>query len=638
MALVRSVSGPPDVTGRKVSQWRARTRRGDLPCRTEASVTLPRVICVLAVAAAAESGCTLIGLAAGRTIDERRPPIRRTVPRGELDVLDSDERIEMLLRDGSIFTGRFLGLDTTRPSSYAARYARAREALSGEQPLPALDATVRLRLVGGKEVTGALHGFGPSFVSLITGSRRTPRTFGLDEVGSLLDAAGHEVSGGRLRALLDEGQLPTTTALRVARAGAGSDTISYDDIVGLDLLEVPSHAGRTTGLVLGIAGDATVVWGTYMLLLVHALEQIDFGSCPLFESYDGREWRLDAEPLGGTIAPALERTDLARIEHVAEVDGEYRLRVRNDQPELDYLDALALRVVDHAPGTEVVPGADGRVHVIGSALAPLAPLRASADGQLWSGRSPGLAPESPRPLRDGVVVEFPRPAGADSAVLVLRVGGTSLGPLVLRETLALHGRELSAFYAGLESEPGVRAVFEEALERELLPAVSVWDGADWRRVGTVRDLPSLVLRDIALPLDLRGIPGGTLRLRIEGAPGTWTLDRAALALVAEPAASEETRLDVASAVTGDGRDVSGILRRPDGRRFLLRPGLDKATLRFVAPPRRPGFARSLLLEATGHCSLVVPADGTSRAEEFRRLVQVPGALARYALERSQRPH
>jgi hypothetical protein len=43
--------------------------------------------------------------------------------------------------------------------------------------------------------------------------------------------------------------------------------------------------------------------------------------------------------------------------------------------------------------------------------------------------------------------------------------------------------------------------------------------------------------------------------------------------------------------------------------------------------------RSVLVEATGYYNVVVPADGEPQREAFRRLVEEPGAVARFALER-----
>jgi hypothetical protein len=299
--------------------------------------------------------------------------------------------------------------------------------------------------------------------------------------------------------------------------------------------------------------------------------------------------------------------------------------------------------VDHAPGTEVVPDASGRLHAV-SAPVPSADghdLRgarvdfalAASDGDLWVGNPYGRRSDIEADLRDGVELSYARPAGATSATLVVRAGATALGARMLGAVLALHGRELPAFYARLDGDPVARSAYEQAREREVLPTVRVWDGRGWRTVGHVRDLPSLVDRDQALPVDLAGVPAGPLRLRIDGPPGLWTLDRAAVAWSDSGGdALHETRVPLERAVGEDGRDLTAVLRDVDAVRHTLRPGRDAVRLVFPAPARRPGWARSVLVEASGYYQLIVRAEGEPRRADFRRLVEEPGGVARFVLD------
>jgi hypothetical protein len=100
---------------------------------------------------------------------------------------------------------------------------------------------------------------------------------------------------------------------------------------------------------------------------------------------------------------------------------------------------------------------------------------------------------------------------------------------------------------------------------------------------------------------------------------------------------DETRLPLAEAITADGRDVTEILARRDGQRHSLRPHLDSVTLRFVAPQARTGRARTVLVEATGYYQVIVLAKGEPQREVFRRLVEEPGAVARFALDSLRAP-
>jgi hypothetical protein len=597
-------------------------------------------------------GCTAIGWLIGHEVGKGKPPTARPVARDEADTLKVGEPIEITLRDGRSLKGDYQGLDWAKPPEYGARYEAARKKLEPGVVLPALGPGARVVATNGNAATGDFAGVWPGFIRFVEprlpeGRVRTER------IVSLTDAAGRSVSGAALDKLMADGRLPALTGLRLRSAGA-SEVVDHGSVAGVSRLVRP-HTART-GALIGLAVDVAVV-----SLLAYEMSQpwngstettCDYSctSCPLVDSYDGRGFVLDAEPLGGAFYRAAERTDLVRLEHLVEADGLYRLRLRNDQQEIDHLDALALHVVEHPEGVEIVPDALGRPHAMRHAEPPIAgtsirstgrdrraqsvaALVARADGDAWVSDWWGFDASAPGPLRDGVELEFARPRGATSALLVTRVGATALGPRLLSEVLALHGRELGAFYASLEA-PAARLAFERAREREVLPAIRVLDGGAWRLAGHLRDLPSVVRREQALPLELPDDDRGTLRIRIEGAPGLFAIDRAVVAY--EEDAIAETRLPAIRAVTDDGRDVLASLREVDGRRHSLLPRLDAVELDFPAPSSRPGRSRTVLLEATGYYNVIVNGQGAPHPELFRTLLTEPGAVGRFALERLSR--
>jgi hypothetical protein len=594
------------------------------------------------LAAAGLCGCTLIGFGIGKAVDKGHKP--KPVAQGDLLTLSQGEPLEVQLWDGTKLSGRFRGLQWAPAAQYEPAYEAAR---AGTAPgLPRLGPGATLVKTNGQSLRGEYRGVGPGFVALGESGGRLS-TVDLDLLMTLTDASGGRIGGRELDALVRERRVPLVTGVSLEQP-AGNRLVDSGQIASVSLPGQPGKAWKT-GLIVGAVVDVVVV----VSVAIAMSQGWDDGSttttttsCPLFDSFDGREWRLDAEPLGGAFYRAAERTDLARLDHAAEVEGEFRVRLRNQQQEIDHVDAVALRVVDHAPGTEVVPDALGRIHVVRDVRPPasgrtlpstgpdrrdpaVASLVASSDDLLWVSDPWGREPSAPVDLRDGVELEYARPAG-DGAFLVVRAGGTAYGGRVLRDVLALHGRDLPAFYARLDRHASARTALEAVKEREVLPTVRVFDGRVWRTAGYLHDLPSLVLRDTAVPLG--PVDGDRLRVRIDGGAGLWSLDRAVVALD-DGGAFDETRVALAAATREDGVDVTGLLSTADGRRHSLRPRMDAVVLRFPAPPPRPGRVRSVLVEATGYYNVVVPADDEPQQEAFRRLLGEPGAVARFALER-----
>jgi hypothetical protein len=585
---------------------------------------------LLGVLAVPLCGCTIIGWAIGYGVDHGKPPREKPVARSEIDTLHAGQKVEVHLWDGQSLRGEYQGLEWDTFEAYAPRYEAARAALEGELALPALGPGARLVVTSGGSATGDFRGLGPGFIRFLEAGA-SELSIRNERIASLRDAAGHDVNGTALDKLLSERRVPTLTSVKL-RTASGSRLVPHEDIAGVSRLDA-RKTGRTVGLFVGLTADIVV-----SAIAIHDLS--DSGSsqpsnscsstgyctsCPRCLSFAGKGFVREAEALGGSFLSAAERTDLVRLDHLVARDGRYRLRVVNEQDEIDHLDAVRLRVVDHAPGTEVVADAIGRVHIVRRLQPPLAT------------HSVGSTPREGRSVpRDGLELEYARDRSAASALLIARVGATALGPRVLAEVLALQGRDLGRFYASLERSPGAREAFERAREREVLPAVSVFDGTTWRVAGRLHDLPTLVWRDEAVPLDLRGIPGDTLRLRIEGPPGMFRIDRAVVSFEDEPPL-DETLLGLAEASDDSGRDVRYLLERADGRRHSLRPHLDGVTLSFAAPAPRPGRARSVLVEATGYYNVMLPADGEPQPDLFRRLLTEPGAVARFARERLSRP-
>ena len=82
-------------------------------------------------------------------------------------------------------------------------------------------------------------------------------------------------------------------------------------------------------------------------------------SCPIVYSWDGSQWLLDSGTFGGAITRGLQRTDVDGLDHLSPTGGVLKLRVTNELDETDHLDALELLVVDHSPGTRIVPDGTG---------------------------------------------------------------------------------------------------------------------------------------------------------------------------------------------------------------------------------------------------------------------------------------
>ena len=364
-------------------------------------------------------------------------------------------------------------------------------------------------------------------------------------------------------------------------------------------------------------------------------------SCPLVYSWDGRNWRLDSGTFGGAITRGLERTDLDNLDYIAAADGIVHLKVKNELNETDYLDALRVVAVDHSPEVTVAPDGAGRLYALGALAHPvsardyrgadaLAKVRA-ADGVSW--QSSFFARDTSRltDIRDGLDLTFVRPRGARGARLVLDGHNTPWAASMLTQFIANHGSATRAWYDSLDASPAMARRTGQALAHDGFLGVAIRQGESWQPQGMFWEAgPEIVKRQV-LPLDLSGVTGDTLHIRLESAPSFWFIDQVAMDFSPESDVVV-TELLASRATFGNGRDVRSDLASSDSQALTLERG-DSAILEFQAPPIPQGAARTYLLQSTGWYRIHSSEVGAPALALLQRMQTEPYAGSRFSVAR-----
>lgn len=417
-----------------------------------------------------------------------------------------------------------------------------------------------------------------------------------------------------------------------------------------DVRSVEVRKANTVGTVALVGASALVTAGIIAAIADAAEEEprripsdTSWGSCPLVYSWDGTAWRLDSGTFAGAIFAPLARTEVDNLVHLVPVDGRLRLRLANELSETDHVDAVAVLAVDHPVGTEVVPDAAGGLHVVRELVGPVSArddrardaraALAAVDGWGWESSPTDRDTVAAGPLRDGVELAFERPAGASRAVLIVDAVNTPWTSWLMQEFVAAHGRETDAWYAARNSDPLGAMALGAKLAAEAFLAVSVWDGNGWSVRGHVPEIGPELPKTTAVPLDLTGLEGPVLRVRLESAPMFWNLDRVAVDFAPAPT-PEARRLAPATAEReGDGASVADLLAAADGRDVVLETG-EAVRLEFPAPPVPDGLARSYLLASTGWYRIHAPPSDADPDPDVRRAETEPGAVSRLSVARA----
>lgn len=340
-------------------------------------------------------------------------------------------------------------------------------------------------------------------------------------------------------------------------------------------------------------------------------------SCPLVYSWDGKHWRRDSGTFGGAIMEALQRTDLDNLDFATSQDGILRLRVTNELAETDYLDALAVLAVDHDASVAVAPDPSGRIHTIGALVPPvsatdfrgadaLSQVR-DADGWNWESTVNGRDPARAADLRDGLDLRFVRPRGAIRAHLVLDGNSTAWGTYMLSEFVRAHGRGTQAWYDSMNARPAVAQLLQARLAREAFLSAAVRTASGWTPQGMFWEAGPEVVKRQVLDLDLAGVVGDTVLVRLESVPSFWTIDRVALDFTADRDVVVH-ELPLVSARDFEGRDITPLIGSIDHRYYVAQTD-GAAELAFRVPPLADGRSRTFLLRSTGWYRVHTPEEG-----------------------------
>jgi hypothetical protein len=475
--------------------------------------------------------------------------------------------------------------------------------------------------------------------------------------------AGQDLSADRLL------QAKHPDRIRVARV-AGERTvmiaprIAGDSLLGL----IENHGSRTRGAIalaeirqveirrVNVVATAALAAGAGVTAAVIAAAAAGGGtskgsgggypcdyctSCPLVYSWDGAHWRLDSGTFGGAIGRALQRTDLDNLDFATAQRGSVRLDVRNELSETDYIDRLAILAVDHDSAVDVAPDPDGNLHALGRLLEPtratdvrgrdiLARVRRT-DGWEWESTPRPRDPADSADLMDGIGLAFPRPAGATAARLVVDAHNTPWAAYLLAQFVRAHGAGTDAWYDSLDAHPDDARRFGMRLAREAFLQAAVKTSAGWRLAGLFWEAGPEVVKRQVLVLDLTGVSGDSVYVRLQSPPSFWLIDRVALDVGAEqPLAARE--LQLASARDRHGRDVRPTIAAIDGSYLAIETG-EGAELRFRDATPIAGKRRTYLLRSTGWYRLHTPNTGPGDPALLAQVSTDTRGVSRSSVER-----
>ena len=409
-----------------------------------------------------------------------------------------------------------------------------------------------------------------------------------------------------------------------------------------DIQQVWIRKANVAGTVI-IA--AVVVGGAVALtaIVAHWLKNIDLGpeweSCPFVYSYNGEEYVLDAEPYGMAITEGLKRMDWVEMSGLRDVGGKYRILLANELDETQYTDELKLVAVDHAAGLRVAPDIAGRMHTFARPIAPrkafdgkgrdILPFVAGNDPVFWVSRLEEKSADD-AVMRDELVFEFPKPAGAKRAKLLANVWTTQWASQSARLFLELYGSSLPEAYADVDRHGPTYGKVLKWMSNEEIATMKVWveTPSGWKTRGMIYGGAPVITKDKAYLLDIGDVPGETLRIKLRPPVNCWMVNSLAVDY-GEDETVEAAEIAAEKAVDPAGRDVRESLAATDNSYLEASSRGERMELVFPAPPKKPGLERTVFVKASGYYKIRIDPQGEPKTELITRVLGEPDFAARY---------
>lgn len=403
--------------------------------------------------------------------------------------------------------------------------------------------------------------------------------------------------------------------------------LNIEDIHKLEIYDIDQGATLFVSSLV-FAGLAAFVMAVVLVIIILTKE-----SCPFVYSFDGTDYQLSGEIYSGAIFPSLERDDYLILPQLQPHEGAYKLRLANDIEEIQHTNLTILRAVDHPQGTELLVDKYGRYYTVSDPQTPISAktpggqnvleMLKNKDQYRYSG---DISADKTRP-KDAVDISFSRPVNSDNARLLLRAKNSFWLDYTMGRFFDMFGNKYQSWYAR-QSAAGDQNPDWSGKQGIPLSVYLKRDGK-WQYVDSYAIVGPIADRDIVMPLDLSGITGDKLEIRLECGAFFWDIDYAALDSTPQKQVKESI-LPLRSAIDNTGKDVRDILMADDDRYYTQNMG-DHAYLEYDVPPLQTGMERTLILHSKGHYQKLRDPQGKPNIAKLSKFRQA-GALGSFSRE------
>lgn len=377
--------------------------------------------------------------------------------------------------------------------------------------------------------------------------------------------------------------------------------IPYADISKLD-----TYKSDLTRTFMNAALTVIAIPATALAILLILPNKDDESSCPYVYAMQDTSWQMVGEIFGGAVYRPLERDDYMLLPD-ADTNSTYSLQVSNELSEIQYINQLSLKQVNHAIGTKVIPHRNGLIYTVSdphlpekavsSSGADLLPLLAAKDQLSF------LFDNTPEETGDTcafntVELTFTPPSGIDSLKLVIRGGNQMWADYQISNFTQLYGKKYDNWIKKQAKTDGSSALKWQHDQRLFLD-VFVETDTGWMYYDFFQLTGPQGRRELVMPLPVLKNDNLTMKIKLVSGFMFWELDYAALDYTANQS-YEVIDLKSVTALTETGRNVSKEISENDNEYYIQKERGEKLVITYNSPQVSAELESTLLLHSKGY--------------------------------------
>jgi len=408
-------------------------------------------------------------------------------------------------------------------------------------------------------------------------------------------------------------------------------SVNYDEPITIPFSAINSISinDRNNGRTI-----ANIVLGTIGVLAVIAIiVALTKSSCPFIYVNDGGEFIFTGELYPGVLTANQQRDDYLLLPNVADANNEYRIKITNELKEVQYTDIVQLMEVNHPENVKVLLDKSGNLHTFSDIDSPVNVLV----DHLKMDNGPALAKDNNSYLFDSrmntststrnIEFKFNKPKHSNKAKLVLTVKNSLWLDYVFGKFNEQFGTYYNQFQKDQQEVPKEKSV-KWMNEQNIPLSVYLKTNNGWELVDRINAVGPMAVRDIAVPMDLRGTIGEEVTIKLETGFMFWEVDYAGIDF------TEDLPLDVNyiypdEAIDGNHNNVTKLLSAED-QIYFVQPNIgDEVVVNFKISDPKPDLNRTFFLKNRGYYNYIRNYDSEPNFQKLK-LFREAGAFTDFS--------